>query len=140
MSIKTQFPALLEQLPQVLSWLRNHLQQVGFVKKEILRLELVLEEAFVNCVQHAYRNQGGVVELTFQVIPSSHVEISIADFAPPFNPLQQAPEVDTDQALEEREVGGLGIFFMQKCVDDIRYTRRKDGNTLLFIKRFSQTQ
>src|SRR5579872_2819349 len=51
MPVRAQFPATLHHLPRAMSWLREHLKRAGLQKGEILRLELVLEEAFVNSVQ-----------------------------------------------------------------------------------------
>ena len=122
-----------------MSWLREHLKRAGLQKGEILRLELVLEEAFVNSVQHGYKEKQGVIELEFQMTPKSHVAFSIADQGPPFNPLKEAPKPNLGASLEEREVGGLGIYLMQHCVDDVKYAREGDWNKLWFVKRFSQT-
>jgi anti-sigma regulatory factor (Ser/Thr protein kinase) len=134
MKSKAQFPAKIHELHKALAWLRGHLEKAGLSKGEILRLELVLEEAFVNSVQHAYRNREGIIELEFKHIPNSSIEFSITDYGPPFNPLKEGPEVDVTKPIEDREVGGLGIYLMRHCVDDIRYLREAESNTLRFRK------
>ena len=140
MGSKIQFPAKIHELKRALAWLRSHLEKAGLEKKEILRLELVLEEAFVNSIQHAYRGKEGLVELEFKHLPDQTIEFAISDFGPPFNPLKEGPQVDITLPIEEREAGGLGIYLMQHCIDDVRYFRKEEKNTLIFIKRFSQTK
>lgn len=135
MDSRIQITATLHELARVLSWLRSHLEKTGLQKKEILRLELVLEEAFVNAVQHAYREKEGIVEIEFRYIPKALVEFVITDFGPPFNPLKEAPKVDITKPIEEREVGGLGIYLMQHCIDDVQYVRANSSNILRFTKK-----
>ena len=47
----------------------------------------------------------------------------------PFNPLSVRTP-DTDQPLEEREIGGLGIHLVRNMVDDVAYHRRIDKNVI----------
>lgn len=138
MASQLQIPASIDQLHRAIEWLRQHLQKAGFVKAEIIRLELALEEAFVNSVLHGYKEKKGVIELEFKTVPSQHVEITLIDFGPPFDPLKEAPPIDCEKPIEEREVGGMGIYLMRLCVDEVKYLRIKDSNVLKFIKRFSQ--
>jgi serine/threonine-protein kinase RsbW len=54
----------------------------------------------------------------------------VEDDGKPFNPLD-APEPDTNQLLEERPIGGLGIHLVRKNVDELEYRRQKDKNILI---------
>ena len=44
----------------------------------------------------------------------------IQDDARPYDPLQEAPPPDLDSALEDRRVGGLGVYLVKTLMDDVR--------------------
>jgi len=47
-----------------------------------------------------------------------------------FNPLEETPEADTDSALDDRELGGLGVFLVKNLSDDCHYVRTNGWNHL----------
>jgi len=133
---KACFLATLSLLPDILKWVRIRLEKKGIETKIVRRLELAMEEAIVNVIHHGYGKQEGKIEIHLEWEPGL-VKIHLKDWGPPFNPLKEAPKVDPNAVLEEREEGGLGIFLMQKCVDEVLYARDKNRNLLILIKRFS---
>jgi anti-sigma regulatory factor (Ser/Thr protein kinase) len=62
------------------------------------------------------------------------VEVQIEDAAPPFDPLS-LPEPDLTVDLEERQVGGLGIFLIRQVMDEIVYRHENGKNILVLVKR-----
>ena len=44
------------------------------------------------------------------------------------------PKPDTESSLNERTAGGLGIFFMKKFMDEVKYVRGRDMNLLIMAK------
>ena len=61
------------------------------------------------------------------------LEIIIADEGIPFNPLS-VPEPDVHVPIEERMIGGLGIFMIRKLADDVTYERDGNRNVLTLVK------
>jgi anti-sigma regulatory factor (Ser/Thr protein kinase) len=61
----------------------------------------------------------------------------------PFNPLEQsAPEQsapDVTLPLEEREVGGLGIYLVRQFMTDLVY-QRAEGKNRILLKKKHETQ
>ena len=99
----------------------------------VSRLELVLEEALVNVVKHAYSGKQGVVELTCgQAAGPGGQErflVEIRDSGPPFDPLA-GPTPNLDQDIEERPIGGLGIHLMRNMTEDFTWERQEPQNVL----------
>lgn len=94
---------------------------------------LAAEEAVVNVINYATpANNDDTVDFRL-LCNDGAVEISVSDSGPEFDPLRQAPEVDTDLPLEERKVGGLGIFLIRSLAETVEYAR-KDGRNILKIK------
>jgi serine/threonine-protein kinase RsbW len=58
----------------------------------------------------------------------------VIDDAKAFDPLT-AKEPDITASLEDRPIGGLGMFFVKTLMDEVRYKREADRNHLYFSKR-----
>lgn len=99
---------------------------------------LAAEEAVVNVINYATpANPDDTVDFSL-LCKDGSVEISVSDSGPEFDPLRQAPEVDTDLPLEQRKVGGLGIFFIRNLAESMEYVR-KDGRNILKIRLKDQS-
>ncbi len=121
----------------MLIWIHDQLLLAGFDSKTIRKVELASEEVFVNIINHGYRQKPGTIEITIHIIPKSRAEIEIKDTAPPFDPLKKKKKFDLNAPIEEREIGGLGIHFVKKCMDEVHYRREGNANILTLIKKLS---
>lgn len=130
--IKT-FSSGLQNLSYMLQWVRGYLADQGIDPKAIRRIELASEEALVNVMQHAYGEKKGNVEIRLEIGPE-RITLSIRDWGPPFNPLQNVPVVDVNATLDERETGGLGIYLMHQVIDEVVYSREQNTNLLTLVK------
>jgi anti-sigma regulatory factor (Ser/Thr protein kinase) len=96
-------------------------------QKKSYRLRLAVEEIVTNTMMHGYGSVQGKGEAEHRVvniygeIKARTISITIEDSAPPFDITQEMPVVDVNAPLEEREVGGLGVFLVVRYVDNIRY-------------------
>ena len=90
------------------------------------RLALVCEEFAANTAMHG--GSASYVEITLRAQPHV-IHIAIEDDGTAFNPLLQA-DADTALCVEERPVGGLGIYFMRRMLRNMVYERRAGCNCL----------
>ncbi|HLZ19210.1 MAG TPA: ATP-binding protein [Smithellaceae bacterium] len=131
-----KMPAELSNLHELLAFITGMAGEAGLTTDALNRLELVAEEALVNIIKHAYPSSPGDVEvrLSAGVGPSLIAEIRDAGVA--FDPLQK-PDPDISAGLDERKVGGLGVFMMHKMADRLAYRRDQNQNvlTLTFLNR-----
>jgi len=127
--------AVLNNLPKILEFVRYQAVQAEVPETIKSKLDLVVEELFVNIVKYSYEDQASnraEVEIRCRKVslPDSSTgvfSLTFKDFGPPFNPLeQQLPSLDTD--LDERQVGGLGIYLTQLMADSCSYTRKEESN------------
>lgn len=130
-----RFPANLDKLPQMMELIREQLKQAHFEPKEVSHIELAAEEALVNVINYAYPDGEGEVEISCHIIGNKQIEIEIQDWGIEFDPTSQVRQLDMFAPLEEREVGGLGVYFMFQMMDDIQYTRKNNSNILKLSKR-----
>jgi len=105
--------------------------------RDAMRVELGLEEVFINVVTHGLK---GADPETSQVtvdllLDDARLELAIEDPGPPFDPLHGGTPVDTTSDMETRHLGGLGIHLVRTLLDDVRYERLGDRNRLTMTAR-----
>ena len=93
-------------------------------------LKVALDEILTNVISYAYADGGEHSILTRFSLEQGKLTIEVEDDGRPFNPLN-APEPDTKQLLGERSIGGLGIHFVRKLIDELEYRRQNDRNILI---------
>src|SRR3954462_8948081 len=103
------FPARLGELRHLTAFLEQFCGSRGIERTRCLRLNLVLEELFVNSIQHGYRGDTDApIWITLEVRPEA-VQITYEDTAPPFNPSAPLPAPDV-----HHKVGGLGVLLTRE--------------------------
>jgi serine/threonine-protein kinase RsbW len=97
-------------------------------------LKLAVDEACMNIITHGYAgmNPGSII-LSVALSPQQ-VEIGITDFGHAFEP-DEAPAPDPQAALEDRETGGFGLYFIYQTMDEVRYETGGGCNRLTLVKR-----
>ena len=99
----------------------------------VFELKLAVDEACTNVIEHGYQGMDpGSIILSFRVEPD-RVLVQITDFGHVFEPAS-APQPDLEAALEDRPLGGMGLYLIYKTMDNIDYQSSEDGNTLIFTK------
>jgi serine/threonine-protein kinase RsbW len=95
-------------------------------------LDLLIEEIFMNVCSHAYpHGRDGAVTLSYSIPSPGELSVEVADQGAEFNPLT-APPPDLTLDLEDRPVGGLGIFLVKALAPSATYRRDRDWNRLTF--------
>jgi len=100
---------------------------------------MAVDEACSNVIEHAYgQDAAGDITLRCRLQESGDLRVDILDHGKPFNPDRvPVPHVDPDNAdLDAMKVGGLGIFFMRKLMDEVVFHfDEATGNHLTMVKR-----
>lgn len=130
--------AYLEALDDFRKFLKEHCTGYPGVTDEVLYdIQLAVDEACTNIITHGYNGMDpGSIILEIQ-LDSNKVIISLTDFGQAFEP-DNAQMPDVDAPIEERELGGFGLFFIQQSVDEMKYHTSEDGNTMTLIKHLAQ--
>ncbi len=128
--------AELEKLPVFLDKLGKEL---NLDRPLLLSLRLALEEAMVNVVNYAYpKGETGKINLKAKYEPQeSLLRFELTDSGKPFDPTA-AKDADLTLGVEERPVGGLGIFLIKKRMDEVTYKRENGMNKLMMTKKITK--
>jgi len=98
------------------------------------RITLALEELVTNTVSYGYRgNREQDIDVVVE-ITGACLRITVEDDAWPFDPRQNMQPA-LDGALEERQIGGLGLHLIENLSDEIEYQQADGRNrtTLVFM-------
>ncbi len=132
---KITVDATVDNLQQIIDFATEQLEERDCPMKVVMQMELVIEEIFVNISSYAYHPEIGPATfcVEFEENPPA-VLMTFIDGGKPYNPLEKS-DPDTTLDIDERDVGGLGIFLVKKNVDEISY-RFDDGKNILNMKKF----
>ena len=88
------------------------------IKNEIL---ISIDEMFINIAHYAYGEGEGYALITLELLEyPKRLKIVLKDQGTEFNPFAKE-DPDTDLSMEERKIGGLGIFMVKDYMDDYSY-------------------
>lgn len=135
-TVEKTFAASMETIPVIVGFVSETASVMGVHPKRVMHLELAVEEAAVNICSYAYEIPPG--EVTIRISRETEVvRIELVDAGVPFDPLAaDAPDIRSE--LENREVGGLGIFLIRRMLDEVHYSRSGDRNILSLAVRYGE--
>jgi anti-sigma regulatory factor (Ser/Thr protein kinase) len=131
--------AYLESLRDFREFLKKRCTGYPGVTDEVLYdMQLAVDEACTNIITHGYADMNpGSIILDLEMDPDK-LTISLTDFGHSFEP-GKAPMPDVEAPIEERELGGFGLFFIQQSVDEMDYRVTEDGNTMILTKYLARS-
>ena len=131
------FEAADENLEAVNDFIHEQIKPFSCHSQTLFQIDLAVEEIFVNISHYAYSPDKGTVQIDCSVEKTSDapakLTVSFTDRGKSFNPLAK-PDPDITLSVEEREIGGLGIFLTKKYMDSVLYERKDNQNILTFTK------
>lgn len=101
------------------------------------QIKLAIEEVTVNVIHHAHDDGAGHRAGIDIVSDADSVTVEIVDDGKPFDPLTEAPVPDITASIEDRPIGGLGVYLVKTMMDETRYRREDGRNRLTLVKRRS---
>jgi len=123
-----RFEPIANKCGEILEYVMTTPDVIDMPQDFQFKVRLCAEEAIENIVQYAYSQGEGFVEVESTIEGESFV-LSLKDAGKPFNPLDKH-DPDINASLEEREIGGLGIFLCKQLMDSINY-KYSDGCNIL---------
>lgn len=126
--------ATIENIATVTAFIDEQLEHRDCPMKTKRQVHIAIDELFGNIAYYAYHPEKGIVTVRAEVTDNPlEVVITFIDNGTPYDPLAKA-DPDITLSVEERDVGGLGIYMVKKTMDDISYEYR-DGQNILRIKK-----
>lgn len=124
--------AKVDNLEEVISFIEGQLEMAGCPMKIMMQINIAVEEIFVNIAHYAYGDNEGNALIKTEIVEDK-MKITFIDSGVPYNPLAKE-DPDVTLPLEERPVGGLGIFMVKKIMDEMYY-EYSEGKNILVIEK-----
>lgn len=129
-----KFKAGLDNLEEMIQFILLETKAIVDNGKVDYELRLVSEEALINIINYAYGKERGELKIDCETINNDTIFIEISDGGTAFDPLQKK-DPDITLPVEERRVGGLGIFIIKNIMDTVDYKRKGGKNILTLTKK-----
>jgi anti-sigma regulatory factor (Ser/Thr protein kinase) len=126
-------PGNLDSLASLRDFVWSAAGGAGLEKSAAYRLGLAVDEVATNIVTHGYEEAGleGAIKIWSEV-DTEALRIYLEDTGAPYEPGKYvAPDVD--QAMEDRKMGGWGVFLALQGVDDLQYDNEAGRNRHTFV-------
>jgi anti-sigma regulatory factor (Ser/Thr protein kinase) len=116
-------------------------RKVGFPEQEVARIEMAVDEACSNVVEHAYatgkewcwQHRDPEIRLDIRT-ENGRLVIQINDHGQRFDFANYQP-VEIEERLKQMNPSGYGIFIMRNFMDEVQYSSNdQTGNTLRLVK------
>ena len=128
------FPGRYENVVDICDFVMGIAQLSGFTAKDKYKIQLSVDEACSNIIEHAYGGEGlGEIQCTCEVDEEA-LTIVLHDHGHPFDP-SLVPEVEIKTCINDVKSGGAGLYLMRKLMDTVCFEfNQKDGNVLTMVK------
>ena len=125
----------LSELARVAEEIEAHGEARDWPAKWILNINLSLDELITNTVSYGYRDADEhEIRITLTEQDRSIVVV-VEDDAIAFDPFTSAPAPDLEAGVEERRIGGLGVYFVKTLMDEVAYERVDGVNRITLVQR-----
>ena len=124
----------VSNLAAVADFITTAAQQSGLNERDIYDVQMAVDEAVTNSIQHAYHGRtNGHIEIRCERRADDLI-VEIVDGGKPFD-ASKVPTPRTRGPLSRRSIGGLGVFFMKKLMDEVEFTNLAEGgNRVRMVK------
>ena len=131
-------PSATENLALIRDFVVNVGSQAGLGDDDVAKLELAVDEACANVIEHAHghdSNKEVTVRATFD---AATLRIEVVDEGEGFDPTVM-PTTSVEQMVHDRRTGGLGLRVMKSLMDEVSYEIVPgERNRLRLLKRIQK--
>jgi len=135
MKMKKKYPAKLENIELMSSDVENFCAENNLDSTIQFAFTLSIDELVTNTVEYGCKDIKDA-EITLKMfVEDNKVCAILEDNATLFDPTSNVENPDISASIESREIGGLGIFFCKKNMDEFTYSS-KNGLNIITMKKY----
>jgi anti-sigma regulatory factor (Ser/Thr protein kinase) len=132
-------PSSTENLALIRDFVANIGKQAGLSDSELSMIELAVDEACANVIEHAYGMDRSKEVVVRARLDADQVEITVVDTGKGFDP-SGVVQQDLKKLVEERRSGGLGMRMMKLVMDEVQYQIKPgERNELRMVKKLKRS-
>ena len=120
----------MQSISRVKAFLNQQAQTLMVSDKQRKKLMVVVDEVYSNIIHYSGAKEASI----FIGKEDEKLTLVFTDDGIPYNPLEnKAPDIYAP--LQEREIGGLGIFMVKKMVESAGYEYKEHRNKLTLVMK-----
>ena len=123
----------LSEIATLANFIETLGEELSLSAETTMNINLALEEAVANIIMYAYPPQEEQEILLKVTSNENELIFLLTDKGLSFDPTQ-VEDVDITLSIEERPIGGLGIFLIRSIMNEVTYQRLDDENRLIMKK------
>lgn len=116
-------PSNTKYLELIGDYISNIAKIAGFSIEEIKKIELAVDEACTNAIEHAYNSNSRRHFTISTYFTDQELKIIIQDKGKPFDSKLLEKPLVADKSKE----GGMGLILMRKIMDEVKFVIKKGG-------------
>ena len=126
------FPGEYKSLEKISEFVVEAARQAGLNEHETYQVDLAVDEACCNIIDHAYGGEGlGEMQISVEIKPDK-LTVILVDRGRTFDP-SKVPEPKLDIPLEQVKRRGAGFYLIRKIIDELHYERTPQGNNVMVL-------
>jgi serine/threonine-protein kinase RsbW len=125
----------IENLPIIGDFIAKNMMKIAADPATVLHVQLAVDEASTNIIKYAYGEEEGRLKLVME-LQGNELIITLINWGKPFDPTT-IPHPDLNATLEHRKIGGLGMYFIRRMMDEVNYSFDTKDNRLIMKKKLS---
>lgn len=126
----------LRNLSLISKFITDLMEKSSIDQRIIYHTQMAVDEACANIIIHG-NPEMGKIKINYCLLQQNktpgQITIKIQDHGMKLD-IDTIPEPDINTTLENRKIGGLGVFFIKKLMDDIQYSSQNGKNELKLVK------
>ena len=135
-----QVPSSTENLAMIRDFVNRVGEQSGLDESELAQLELAVDEACANVIEHAYghnKTEEVKVKATFD---KDEIRIEVIDTGQGFDP-DSVDQEELERLIKKRKTGGLGLRLIRNLMDEVHYEHQPGKvNELRMVKKLKSAE
>ncbi len=131
-------PSSTKNLVMIRDFVNRVAEQAGLEESNRSKIELAVDEACCNVIEHAYGNDVSKEITVRATFDGDAVRISVIDSGAGFAP-DEVPQEELRELIRQRRTGGLGMRLIKTLMDEVRYEIEPGRrNELHMVKKVRQ--
>ena len=133
-------PSSTENLALIREFVGSIAMQSGMDAADTGKLELAVDEACANVIEHAYGNDTTKEVIIRARLDDETLSIDVEDTGRGFDP-SSVKQDELEKLVEKRKTGGLGMRLMKTLMDEVRYEIEPGKkNELHMVKKLKKSE
>jgi len=125
--------ASTQNLSSIRNFVSKHAEEQGFSSEKVADIQLAVDEAYTNIIKHAYKNDSDQEVTIFLEFDDKKMVVTLTDHGIGFD-IEKYKKPNLKKQIEKKKRGGMGVFLIQKLMDEVSYHVKNQKNVLRMCK------